>query len=192
MYCKKCGNQIDEGAAFCKKCGTPAEKAPGVAAAGTGKGFAQVDARYLKTGIVIASLLMALATALPYMVFSKEFSHLVGARSFSMLNAGKVAGNGGMGDGIIFIILAVMMLVFLYLKKNTPVLVCGIIPFLMYCYEVAQIKKQNEYLFGRQNIDMYDYMSKGAGFYLLTVSVAALLMLSVLFFLKNRNAGKQV
>ena len=26
MYCKKCGNQIDEGAAFCKKCGTPVEK----------------------------------------------------------------------------------------------------------------------------------------------------------------------
>lgn len=187
MYCKKCGNQIDEGAAFCKKCGTPVEKAPGVAAAGTGKGFAQMDARYLKTGIVIASLLMALATFLPYLKMNSEMARYSGIRSINLVHPA-----GQFGDGVIFIILAALTLVFLYLKKNTPVLVCGIIPFFMYCYEVAQIKKQDEYLFGRQNIDMYDYMSKGAGFYLLTVSVAALLMLSVLFFLKNRNAGKQV
>lgn len=29
MYCKKCGNQIDEGAAFCKKCGTPLKETQG-------------------------------------------------------------------------------------------------------------------------------------------------------------------
>lgn len=186
MYCKKCGNQIDEGAAFCKKCGTPVEKAPGVAAAGTGKGFAQMDARYLKTGIVIASLLMALATFLPYLKMNSEMARYSGIRSINLVHPA-----GQFGDGVIFIILAALTLVFLYLKKNTPVLVCGIIPFFMYCYEVSQIKKQDAQLLG-SNINMYDYMSKGAGFYLLTVSVAVLLMLSVLFFLKNRNAGKQV
>ncbi|MCM1220292.1 MAG: zinc-ribbon domain-containing protein [Lachnospiraceae bacterium] len=29
MYCKKCGNQIDEGAAFCKKCGSPVKETVG-------------------------------------------------------------------------------------------------------------------------------------------------------------------
>lgn len=185
MFCKKCGNQIDEGAAFCKKCGTPVEKAPGVAAAGTGMGSVRVDARYLKTGIAVSSLLMTLATFLPYLKMNSEMARYSGIRSINLVHPA-----GQFGDGVIFIILAVLLLVFLYLKKNLPVLVCGIIPFFMYCYEVAQIKRQDAQLLG-SSINMYDYMSKGSGFYLLTVSVFALLVLSVLLFLQNRNAGKQ-
>lgn len=30
MYCKKCGNQIEKGAAFCSKCGTPIQEDTGV------------------------------------------------------------------------------------------------------------------------------------------------------------------
>lgn len=185
MYCKKCGNQIDEGAAFCKKCGTPVENIPNITATGTGKDLIQVNTKYLKIGIAAASLLMVLATFLPYMKMNKEMARYSGIRSINLVHPA-----GQFGDGVIFIILAVLMLVFLYLKKNIPVLVCGIVPFLMYCYEVSLIKKQDAQLLGSR-INMYDYMSKGSGFYLLSFSVIALLALSVLFYIQNRNAGKR-
>ncbi len=185
MYCKKCGNQIDEGAAFCKKCGAPVENIPNITAAGMGKGVMQVNAQYLRIGITAASLLMALATALPYLVLKDELARYTGMRSISLINAG-----GKAGDGILFILFAVLMLVFLYLKKNIPVLVCGIVPLLMYCFELSQIKKQAAQLLG-SGIDMYDYMSKGFGFYLLSFSVIGLLVLSVLFYMQNRNAEKR-
>lgn len=185
MYCKKCGNQLDEGAAFCKKCGTPAENIPNITTTSTGKKLIQVDTKYLRTGIAAASLLMALATFLPYMKMNKEMTRYSGLRSINLVHPA-----GQFGDGIVFIILAILMLVFLYLKKNTPVLVCGIVPFLMYCYEVSLLKKQDSQLLGSQ-INMYDYMSKGSGFYLLSFSVIALLALSVLFYMQNRNAGKR-
>lgn len=187
MYCKKCGNQIEEGAAFCKKCGAPVEKTFATNMTGTArqKGNMQADARYIRTGIVASSLLMALATFLPYLKMNKEMARYSGIRSINLVHPA-----GQFGDGVIFIILAALMLVFLYLKKNLPVLVCGIIPFLMYCYELAQIKRQDAQLLGSR-INMYDYMSKGSGFYLLSVSVIALLALSVLFFIQGRNAGER-
>lgn len=187
MYCKKCGNQIDEGAAFCKKCGTLVEKAPDTNRTGTGirKGDMQADTQHLRAGIAAASLLMALSTFLPYLKMNSEMARYSGIRSINLVHPA-----GQFGDGVIFIILAVLALVFLYLKKNLPVLVCGIVPFLMYCYELVQIKRQDAQLLG-SSINMYDYMSKGSGFYLLSLSVIALLALSVLFFMQGRNAGKR-
>lgn len=186
MFCKKCGNQIDEGSAFCKKCGTPVEKAQGAAATGAGAGFPAVDKRYLQWGILISCLLMAVATALPYLAISENLAPYVEGDSMSLLNA-----NGRAGDGVIFIILAILTAVFLYLKKDKGVLVCGVVPFVMYCYEMSQMKKVESIVrqsFGG-SIGMDDIMSKGAGFYLITVSVIALLVLSILFFLQNRKDG---
>lgn len=185
MYCKKCGNQIDEGAAFCKKCGTPVENIPNITTTGTGKELIPVNTKYLKIGIAAASLLMALATLLPWLVLDSEIARYAGMRSISLLNAG-----GQMGDGIIYILFAVVMIVFLYLKKNIPVLVCGIAPFLMYCFELSQMKKADSQLLGN-SLNMYDYMSKGSGFYLLSFSVFVLLALSILLYMQNKNAGKQ-
>ncbi len=185
MYCKKCGKQIDEGAAFCKKCGTPVENIQDITAAGAGKGIMQVNTQYLRIGIIVSSLLMAVATLLPWLVLDSGIARYAGIRSISLLNAG-----GQMGDGIVFILLAVVMNVFLYLKKNIPVLVCGIAPFLMYCFELSQMKKADSQLLGN-SLDMYDYMSKGSGFYLLSFSVIVLLALSVLFYMQNKNAGKR-
>jgi len=181
MFCKKCGDQIEEGAAFCKRCGTPVEKVGNVAIPSAAPVNVLVNARYLKIGIIIACLFMALATALPYLVLDDKTARYVGTKSMSLLNA-----NGQAGDGIIFIIIAILTVVFLYLRKNIPLLICGIIPFLMYCYELKQIKKAEEMILG-YSLNVDDFMSKGPGFYFLTVSVIALLALSILFFAQDRK-----
>ena len=177
MFCKKCGNQIEEGAAFCKKCGTPVEQA-----AKTAQGIFPINEQYLKMGITVSCLLMAFATGLPYLVINDEVAIYAGAKSMSLLNA-----DGRAGDGIVFIIIAVLALVFLHLKKNIPVLACGIASFLLYCFELWQIKKVEEMLPG-YGFSVDNFMSKGAGFYLITVSVIALLALSILYFRQNRKA----
>lgn len=181
MYCKKCGNQVDEGVAFCKMCGAPMGEDSYKADTGAGGNVILANVKRLKIGIIAASLLMALATLLPWIALDSEIAHYAGMKSISLLNP-----NGEIGDGIIFIFFAVIMIVFLCLKKNIPVLVCGILPFLLYCFELSQIKELYSLMQGYTS-----YISKGSGFYLMTLSVIALLVLSILFFKKNRNAGKQ-
>lgn len=179
MICKKCGNQIEKGETFCKKCGAQTEQSGKLTTGMTHKGTAPAKTQYLKLGITAACLLMALATVLPYMKFDREIARYTGIKSISLLYTGKQ-----IGDGILFIILAIMAIVFSFLKKGIPVLVCGIIPFLMYCFEVSQLNNGSI-------ADMYDYMSKGSGFYLITISVIALLILSILYFIQNRRDRKQ-
>lgn len=176
MYCKKCGNQIDEGVAFCKMCGAQVEKNSHKADTGAGGNLMQDNMKRLKIWIMAVSLLMALATLLPWM--STRYG---GSHSISLMSPEE-----GMGDGIFFVFCAVMVIVFLLLKKNIPVLVFSIISFLLYCFELLQIIKLYSQLEGYAS-----YISEGSGFYLMTLSVIALLVLSIIFFTKNRNAGKQ-
>ncbi len=58
MYCKKCGKQIDEGAAFCPKCGTPVKESAG--AQKEEKGRKTAGRKRIAAGAVIAIAAIAL------------------------------------------------------------------------------------------------------------------------------------
>lgn len=189
MFCKKCGNQIEEGAAFCKKCGTPVEQAGAVSTAGTGTG-AWPYMQYLRIGIVTACLLMSIATVLPYLVFDKEVARYAGLDSPALR---LIYSNGRIGDGIFFILSAIVAAVFLYRKKGRVVLAGGTFSLILYFYELSQIREA-ENQFSRivgGAWDMYDMISKGSGFYLLSVSVIVLFVLCSLFYLMDRKTKKR-
>lgn len=187
MFCTNCGNKLDESAVFCGKCGTPVKNVKIAPAADTGTVSTVSEKRgktqYIKLGIVISCLLMSFATALPYLVVKKEFA-TKDFKSLSLLRAEKP-----FVTGIIFIVLAILTVVTLYKKKNKVVLVFSICAVLMSWYESSQFKKLDEMIKKMlgSNFDLKDFMSKGFGFYLLTFSVTALLVLSILNLLQSRR-----
>ena len=129
------------------------------------------DAQNLRTGTVAASLVMALATALPYLVLDPNLGRYTGVKSVSLLY---VAGKPG--DGFVFIFLAVLLAVFTLLKKNIPVLACTAASLLWYIHELVRFSRVNGQMLGK-TADLGDFVSKGSGFYFLSLAVIALLVL---------------
>lgn len=137
------------------------------------------DAQNLRTGTVAASLIMALATALPYLVLDPNLGRYTGVKSVSLLY---VAGKPG--DGFVFILLALLLVIFTLLKKNILILICTAASLLWYIHELIRFSKVNGMMLGK-TADLGDFVSKGLGFYFLSLSVIALLVLSVLSLRKD-------
>lgn len=181
-YCKACGNQMQDQEMFCAKCGTKSEVIhQPISTFGIGK----INEKYLKIGIIIASLLMILASIIPYMEIEESLYPYLGMSkpTISLVWAGTQ-----IGDGIIYIILAILSIVFVCLNKRLPEVIFSAIAFLMCCVEVKQINdnfKQLEASFGN-----YALIEKRAGFYLIIISTAAMLVLSILYFLRKKMADK--
>lgn len=187
MFCTNCGNKLDESAVFCGKCGAPVKNVKTISATDTGTVSAVSEKKgktqYIKLGIVISCLLMSFATALPYLVVKKEFA----TKSFKSLSL--LRSEEPFVTGIIFIILAILTVISLHRKKDKAVLVFSICALLMSWYESSQFKKLDEMIKKMlgSGFELKDFMSKGFGFYLLTFSVTALLILSILNLLQSRR-----
>lgn len=184
MFCKKCGKEIENGVKFCKSCGTPVENTETNIGAGTQNNLPVV--LLIRIGVIGAGLLMAISTVLPYVVFGKDVARVSGIQSVSLLKAGDQ-----IGDGIIYILIAAVAIVFACLRKKIPVLVCSVLSALMCWYEAHQFEKQYIEMLRGTNIDIWDYMDKGSGHHLLTVSVILLLVLAVLYFIMEKKGAKQ-
>lgn len=181
MFCKKCGNEIEDGMKFCKNCGVPIETLR------DDKQNSQQIECWVRIGMIAAGLLMALSSVLPYMVFHRDFVAATGIKSVTLL----MAAGDQIGDGIIYILLAVAAIVFVCLRKKISVLVCGVLSALIYWYETFQMKKQYSEMFRGSKIDICDYMDKGSGYHLLTISVILLLVLSAFYFVLEKRKGNK-
>lgn len=183
MFCKKCGNELEAGSAFCKKCGTSVEY---IEKKKTADIF--IGTRFVKVGIIAVSLLMVLATVLPFFRIDSALARFVGYSSISLFRAGEQ-----LGDGIFYIIFAVLIILFVCLNKRIPVLIFGVLSFLVWCADMAELKQrigEMQRELGRF-ADVYDFISKGAGYYLITISVIALVALCIFcFFIMKAGAGK--
>lgn len=180
MFCNKCGNQLEDGAKFCGKCGAPVDNTVNK----TSVSMPSLPSQYIRIGIIIASVLLALSTVLPYVKVKESLSWLAGAESISLLSA-----DGKIGDGIFFILLAIITIVFTCLKKKIPVLICSVLSVCMYILETVHLKNQCTEVLGFK-IDIWDYMTKGAGYHLLGISVILMLVFSIIYFIiyKKENA----
>jgi len=178
MFCKKCGKEIENDMKFCKSCGTSVEKAE----VGTQNSVVVLG---IRIGIVVASLLMIVSTVLPYVIFDDMVAKVAGMKSITLLKPGNQ-----LGDGVIYIIIAVIAIVCVCIRQKIPVLICSVLSALMCWYESSQIEKQFAELQRGSKLDVWDFMEKGSGWHLLTVSVILLLVLSVLYFILEKKVKK--
>ena len=170
-FCTNCGNELKGNEKFCTKCGCESgNKVPQPLSVNfQDKSLDKI----FKAAIVGLSILMILGTILPYME--------VMGNTISLLWA-----DGQVGDGIIYIILAVLCIVFVCLDKKIPQVVFSVSSFIMYCYENSQLKEA----YGK--IGSYSSLiSRGAGYYLIAFVSIVLLIVCVLYFiLPFINKGK--
>lgn len=181
MFCKKCGAEIETGAAFCKECGTKAENI-----GGDRKGPANKMRRdYYQIGAIAASLLLFFSALLPYVKVTNEMvAREAGFHSVSLAKAGE-----DISGGVILLILTGAVVLFLCLDKKMIALIVGILnlaicgmSMVMFSEQVAGIQDQ---LSGWASVD--DLLSKGAGYYLLRMACIVFLAALLLYAFKKRE-----
>lgn len=119
--------------------------------------------KYVKIGILAASVVMILSTVLPYVsVFGFSISLLF-------------TDGSQIGDGAILIVFAVLCIVFTLINKALPELVVSAVALIMAFYEASQLGQ-----FGM-------LVSKEIGFYLMLLSSIVLLAASIMNFLASRK-----
>lgn len=181
MFCKKCGTQIDAGAAFCKECGTKVENFDEVQKSTVKK----MRRDYYKIGAIIASLLVFFSSLLPYCkVTNKMLIRELGFSSFSLAKEGDDFRNG-----IILLILTVLTVLFICLEKKALTLMVGIMNLAVYGGTMVvfnqRLTELREELRGIMSIN--DLMIKGIGYYLLRVACIISLAALLLFVFKKRE-----
>lgn len=120
----------------------------------------------LRIGMVVAAALLILAVFLPYAsasVFGASFS-------VSLIEG---------GDGIFFIAIAVVGIVFTLLNKQLVEMICGIAACLLSLFELISWKTQLG--------DLSDMVSKGFGFYLMFIASIAMLVIGILRFMQSKK-----
>lgn len=181
-FCKNCGNPLKQNEQFCGKCGTKVDPAPKPPASSAPSGapvrtpnpgaFNPADLlsdSILKIGVMVASAVLILATLFPYMSVLGE--------SISLTIA-----DGHVGDGIFFILLAILCIVSALIKKPIPELVAGIIALLLCFFEMSQVIKMC-----KQYESFTGLISKQSGYYLMIFASFALCALCVLHFLTAKK-----
>lgn len=115
----------------------------------------------IRGGILIASIVMMIATLLPYC----KINMYIAAASTSLIQ----------GDGIFYIILGAFIILFTYLRKRTLIMVFSLLSFLVYCIDTASLPS---------------FAIKQIGFYIITLSVVALIGLNIYSFIKERKSKR--
>lgn len=160
MYCSKCGKQLADGARFCDGCGTPIGN---YARSGAKKGSNIFGA--------IAALIIAVSVFLPY-VSMTLWGTKINVTLFK----------GGKGDGVIFLILAIIALLFALCRANLGVVLFGII-----CSGLAIFEGMN---LSRSLGSGYtsSFVTRDIGYYLLYFGSFALLVAGIV---DNVRKGKE-
>ena len=121
----------------------------------------------LKLGILVASVLMIIATVLPcYKVLGISISLLF-------------TDGSGMGDGIFFVAIAALCIAFLFTKKVLFELIASVAGLLLAFYQISQSGQLNAY---------GSLVAKGSGFYLMIISSIVLCVFCVLHFLQDKKS----
>lgn len=184
MFCTKCGKEVKGDVKFCPSCGAkvdgPKSQAPmGNQMQGQPVGMNLTNQNMdgiIKIAVTALGLLMVLATILPYLeVFGIEITLL------------RTDGSQ-IGDGVIYIILAIFCIAVTWAGKKLPELAGGVVAFLMWLYEGQQMKA----VYGQYG-DLAKIISKGSGYYLITFTCIALLVVCVGdFVLSHKNKKSAV
>lgn len=201
-FCGNCGNPIGGYEKFCGKCGArvnaaePAEAAggpkaeapefPGTSAAASPKAAASAGTEKIRETIIPAvrkleqsnmpvekilriaaaavSALMILSTFLPYIE--------VMGQTASFWDSG--------ADSVIVAGLGILGIVFAVLSKKTPLLVVGVLSFLLGIYERHSMKSvyDSTWIFA-------SYIIKKSGYYLLAATSVLMLIVCLLYFFRD-------
>ena len=156
MYCPKCGAEIEENSTQCSACNE-------IIAMNTVK---ETNVKKKNIPACITAGLLALSAILPFV-----------SVSFLGTNISKSLLDGG--DGIFFIIIAIISLILALKNKNVGVIVTGIIATLLAAFEIGHMNSilgDNEYSV---------LVQKGLGFYLLIISSIGIIITGVIG--KNKN-----
>ena len=166
---------MEDSEQVCGKCGSRFVSTPTQGHASPELGGKDISGllteKNLKIGILAASALMILSTVLPcYKVMGYSISLLL-------------TDGSGMGDGVFFVAIAALCIVFLFMKKVLFELVAGTAGLLLALYELSQSGQLAAY---------GSLVSKGIGFYLMVLSGIALCALCALHFLQDKKSKTAV
>lgn len=128
--------------------------------------------KYARLTIMSAAVIMIISTFLPYVGVS--FMGIKQSFNFVYID-------GEMGDGVFFIILGILAIIFAALKKRVPLLVVSVIITLLFIFELTQVAKvRGEY---------GAFITFGAGFYLVRISTLVLIGSCIAYFVMTKNAA---
>lgn len=182
MYCSNCGTQYDDSAKFCPSCG-----APSTAESTANYSNYNNQNTYQYTGPmgqtntpavskpniigIVAGVLAILCTFLPYV----KASFLGLSESESLI---------GGGDGVFFIILGILAIVFSVLNKEKIFIGVAVATCLLTIFEIVDFNNQVD-----ENI-LGDIIEKGFGYYLMII--AAIVMAAAVPAWKVINKNKNM
>ena len=170
MFCQNCGKEIPEGAQFCPNCGAPV----GAPAPASEPVVPVVTKKKSKMNIIgiIAGAVIILATFLPFVSVS-----LLGTTASQSLMDG--------GDGIIYIAVAALGILFACLGKNIIVGIAGVISLILFFIENSSLNDigKDAYL-GELASSL---VQKGAGYYLILIGSIALIVAGVVGFVQKKK-----
>ena len=166
MFCSNCGKLIDENAEVCENCGTPIPKqnmtdnTPQLEQKETKK---RKKPNYIAMGGAAA---LALGAFLPFVSIS----------FFGMKNSVSLIDGG---DGILFIILAVIVAALSMFGKNIGVTVTGILSVALALFEANHIKNNDS--------EYAALINREAGYYLLILGAIVILGAGIYGIISNRK-----
>ncbi len=170
MFCHNCGKEIPEGAQFCTNCGTPV----GAPAPASEPVVPVATAKKSKMNIIgiIAGAVVALAAFLPFV----SVSFFGTTMSKSLMNG---------GDGILYLIVAALAILFACLGKNIIVGITGVISLVLFFIENSSLNDvaKDDYL-GELASSL---VQKGAGYYLILIGSIALIVAGVVGFMQKKK-----
>ena len=180
MYCNKCGNQIKDDALFCDKCGVKIVKVEDnkdtMSIANNVNATSESNTKKFEFNTSLLSILTAvlsiIATFLPFITIS--FFGTTFQKSYFD------------GDGKIIVIIAIIAIIFSFLKKKTAVIICAIINLSILIYDTFNITSfagQNE----ATNEIVSSMIIKGPGYYLLYIASIGLVVAGIYNKLKVHN-----
>lgn len=184
MYCKRCGNKMEEGEMFCRKCGTKATIYPSASGPKISgvleklRNFSSQGSKvhdWLKIGIIVISILIIASTTLPCYKFNKLISELADVDSLSMINFG-----GERFMGIIIIVFMGLVILFVCLRWKIPALISSILNLALYS---AVIFNYNQYL---EEENITEFISKSTGYYLIPV-FAIIQVAAIILYIRQKE-----
>lgn len=168
MFCSHCGSQLQDGAKFCTNCGAPTSPSNDMNYDNYGQyyqnpyqysGPEMVEKKVRRPNIIgiVAGICAILCTFLTYAKAS-----LWGVESTQTLIKG--------GDGVFFIILGVLVIIFALFDMEIGVLIVGILTSILTIFEVYDFSdKVNDNIFG-------DVIERGIGFYLMIIAAIVMVL----------------
>lgn len=154
MYCQKCGNLMPDDSKECEKCGAIIMRSHIV------QPVKDVKKSKLPNFIaIIAAIVLALGAFLPYASVS-----IFGiSKSTSLLDG---------GDGIFFLVAAVIALIFALFNLNVGVIIMGVISIGLAVFEAVT--------FENSNTDALGLLNKEIGYYLMIIGAIAVFVSGII------------